>query len=135
MNLFFGIAVNEVNSIINIGRVHHNIKMVNIIQVYERGLMLWLYIMPSPLHNFFKQRPLYKEVSANICEVDLGSHGKGKKMSRHLEHEIMVAIERTQVKEKKEPTLHDIMKMIDLNKTMIERLEQKLEKEKRFNMG
>ena len=73
-------------------------------------------------------------MSTNICEVDLGSHGKGKKMSRHLEHEITVAIERTHVKEKKEPTLHDIMKMIDLNKTMIERLEQKLEKEKRFNM-
>ena len=129
MNLFFGIAVNEVNSIINIGRFHQNIKMVNLIQIYGKGLLLWRCLIPSPLREFIKQRPLYKEVRSNVCEVDLGSSGKEKIMSRHLEHNITVAIERTQNKEKKQPTLHDIMKMIDLNhRTVIEKLDQKLDK-------
>ena len=129
MNLFFGIAVNEVNSIINIGRFHQNIKMVNLIQIYGKGLLLWRCLLLSPLGKFIKQRPLYKEVHSNVCEVDLGSSGKEKMMSRHLQHDIMVAIERTQNKEKKQPTLHDIMKMIDLNhRTVIEKLDQKLDK-------
>ena len=123
MNLFFGIAVNEVNSIINIGRFHQNIKMVNLIQIYGKGLLLW-----RCLKQFIKQRPLYKEVHSNVCEVDLG--GKEKMMSRHLQNDIMVVIERTQNKDKKQPTLLDIMKMIDLNKAMIERLEEKLDKTK-----
>ena len=130
MNLFFGIAVNEVNSIINIGRFHQNIKMVNLIQIYGKGLLLWRCLIPSPLREFIKQRPLYKEVHANVCEVDLVSSGKKKMMSRHLQHEIMVVIERTQNKEKMQPTLLDIMKMIDLNKAMIERLEEKLDGKK-----
>ena len=123
MNLFFGIAVNEVNSIINIGRLHQNIKMVNLIQIYGKGLLLW-----RCLKQFIKQRPLYKEVHSNVCEVDLGGSGKEKIMSRHLQHDIMVVIERTQNKDKQQPILLDIMKMIDLNRTMIERLEQKLDK-------
>ena len=126
MNLFFGIAVNEVNSIINIGRFHQNIKMVNLIQIYGKGLLLWRCLLLSPLGKFIKQRPLYKEVHSNVCEVDLG--GKEKMMSRHLQNDIMVVMERTQNKDKKQPTLLDIMKMIDLNRTMIERLEQKLDK-------
>ena len=123
MNLFFGIAVNEVNSIINIGRFHQNIKMVNLIQIYGKGLLLW-----RCLKQFIKQRPLYKEVHSNVREVDLG--GEEKMMSRHLQNDIMVVIERTQNKDKKQPTLLDIMKMIDLNKAMIERLEEKLDKTK-----
>ena len=63
-----------------------------------------------------------------MCEVVLGGSGKEKIMSRHLQHDIMVVIERTQNKDKQQPILLDIMKMIDLNRTMIERLEQKLDK-------
>ena len=56
-------------------------------------------------------------IHSNVCEVDLGGSGKEKIMSRHLEHNITVAIERTQNKDKQQPILLDIMKMIDLNKT------------------
>ena len=59
----------------------------------------------------------------NVCEVDLYSHGKEKShISRHLENRILMAIERTQHKGQKLPTLLDIMKLVELNKAMIEKL-------------
>ena len=119
MNLFFGIAVNEVNSIFKFGIIHQRIKMVKIIQIYEK----YLDLTPSSLHKFITLKPLYKEVGANVCEVDLYSHGREKSnISRHLEKRILMAIERTQYKGQKLPTLLDIMKLVELNKAMIEKL-------------
>ena len=132
MNLFLGIAVNEVSSIFKFGMLHQNIKMVQIIQIYEKTRMLWLYLTPSCLHQFIKLQPLYKGVRKNVCEVDLCSHGKEKiHISRHLKKRIMTAIERTRDEGQTLPTLLDIMKMVEANKTMIEKLlEQKMNEHK-----
>ena len=125
MNLFFGIAVNDVNSIIKFGMVHQNIKMVKIIQIYDKAHVLLLYLIPSPLHKFIKVQPLYKEVRKNVCEVDLSSHGdvKTHHISRHLEKRILMAIDRTQDKGQNLPIQQDIMKMVELNKTIMKMVE------------
>ena len=122
MNLFFGIAVNEVDGIIKIGLVRQNMKMVTIIQLYEKALWAMLNVTPRCLHKLIKPRPLYRKESENVYEVDMGSHGK-KILPRKLEHEIMLAIERRQGKGYRLPTLLHLMKMI-------ERLEHKLDEKK-----
>ena len=120
MNLFFGIAVNDVQSIVNSGLVHQKIKMVTTIPIYEKVLALIQCVLPTCLHKIIKRRPLYREVGQNICEVDLDSHGPFGIISRTLSHQLMLAVERNQGKGQKPPTILDIMKMI-------ERLEMRLE--------
>ena len=126
MNLFFGIAVTDVQRIINAGLVHQKIKMVKIIPIYEKVLAFILYLVPSCLHKFIKRRPLYKEVDTHICELDLDSQGPVRIISRSLSHQVMLAVERNQEKAKKQPTLLDIMKMIE---RLDEKLNEKKEKE------
>ena len=122
MNLFFGIAVNDVQSIMDKGLVQQKIKMVKIIKIYEKILALTHCLVPCCLRKFVKRRQVWfdREVIENICEVDLDSQGSKKMISRGLSQRLMVAVERVQNKERQEPTLDDIMKKM-------ERLEQKLD--------
>lgn len=147
MNLFFGIAVNDVQSIINEGKIHQKKKMVKIIKIYEKILALHLCLLPPCLHKFVKGRQVWfnKEVVDNICEVDLNSQGSKRMISRCLIQRLMVAVERVQNKDRQPPTLDDIMKkmetleqrldekkspaVIDIMK-MFERLEQKLDEKR-----
>ena len=66
MNLFFGIAVNEVDGIIKIGLVRQNMKMVTKIQLYEKALWAMLNVTPRCLQKLIKPRPLYRKVSENV---------------------------------------------------------------------
>ena len=97
MNLFFGIAVNDVNHIIKLSLIHQKIKMVKIIWYYEKTIDQFLIFAPSFLHKYIK-KPLFskdmKEVGKNRCEVKLDCHGTGKFVSRTLNWELKHAIKR-----------------------------------------
>ena len=54
MNLFFGIAVNDVQHIMEMSHVNQNIKMVNVIWRYERALNILLQFTPHILKNCIK---------------------------------------------------------------------------------
>ena len=97
MNLFFGIAVSDVDYIIKLSAIRQKINLVKIIWQYEKTLTLLISITPSFMHQFIKP-PLFskdmKEVGKNICEVELDGYGREKFISRRLNHELKDAIKR-----------------------------------------
>ena len=58
MNLFFGIAVNDVQEILERSLINQNIKLVNVIVRYERAQRILLRFTPHSLKTFIK-RPIF----------------------------------------------------------------------------
>ena len=73
MNLFFGIAVDDVHHIMKKSMINQKIKLVKVIWRYEKTLHLLLYILPRSLHKYIKPPLLSKDMKDCVQPIEKSS--------------------------------------------------------------